>query len=408
MRYLGPSYHLLAKPSGADCNLDCQYCFFLSKEHLYQERRPRMSWEVLEAYIRQRLDSFEPEIEIAWQGGEPTLMGLDFFREAVALVERYRHPGQRVWHSLQTNGVQLDEEWCRFFLAHGFLVGLSVDGPPALHDAYRLDKRGQGTAALVRRAWDLLRAHGVETNVLCSIHPRNSHAPLEVYRYLRDELGATHLQFIPIVERATSETLIRLEGQMQGRPLYRQQGGLVSSRSVQPEAFGAFLVQVFDEWLTHDVGRVFISTFDAALGNWMGMPSLCVFSPYCGRSLALEHNGDVYACDHYVEPGFRLGNVREDRLEDLLNSPSQQAFGQLKFDSLPQCCRDCEVLFACYGECPRNRFAFSPAGEPGLNYLCAGYRQFFQHIDAPMNRMVSLLNEGASPANIMDCAISGL
>lgn len=408
MRYLGPSYHLLAKPSGADCNLNCQYCFFLSKERLYQARRPRMSREVLEAYIRQRLDSFEPEIEIAWQGGEPTLMGLDFFREAVALVEHYRHPGQLVRHSLQTNGVQLNEEWCRFFQAHGFLVGLSVDGPPELHDAYRQNKRGQGTASLVRRAWDLLQAHQVETNVLCSIHARNSHAPLEVYRYLRDELGATHLQFIPIVERATTETLIQLEGRMQERPLYRQEGELVSSRSVQPEAFGAFLVKVFDEWLAHDVGRVFISTFDAALGNWMGMPSLCVFSPYCGRSLALEHNGDVYACDHYVEPGFRLGNVREDRLEDLLNRPSQQSFGQQKFDSLPQCCRDCEVLFACYGECPRNRFALSPAGEPGLNYLCAGYRQFFQHIDAPMNRMVSLLNEGASPADIMDCAVSDL
>jgi uncharacterized protein len=343
-------------------------------------------------------------------------MGLDFFRTAVALTQRHRQRGQIVRHSIQTNGIALDAEWCAFFREHDFLVGLSIDGPPAMHDAYRKDRRGQGSAALALRAWRLLQAHGVETNVLCSVHHANAHAALEVYRYLRDTLGATHLQFIPIVERASAALLPLLE-QRRGRqrPLIRQQDTRqqdtrqqdspqedgVTSRSVTGEAFGQFLIAVFDEWLTHDVGEVFVTTFDAALGNWMGMPSLCVFSPYCGRSLALEHNGDVYACDHYVEPDFRLGNITHEALTDLLDSEAQQRFGRDKFDALPACCRECDVLFACYGECPRNRFAHSPTGEPGLNVLCAGYRRFFRHIDAPMSRMAALVGQGRQAAEIM-------
>lgn len=409
MRYLGPSYHLLAKPSGADCNLACQYCFFLSKEAMFPETRPRMSRETLEAYIRQRLDSHEPEIEIAWQGGEPSLMGLDFFRTTVALTARHRRPRQVVRHSIQTNGVLLDDAWCAFFREHDFLVGLSIDGPPAMHDAYRKDRRGQGTSTLVLKAWERLQRHGVDSNVLCSVHKANSDAPLPVYRYLRDTLGARHIQFIPIVERATPECLPLLErGKKAGQSfLYRQQGRCVSSRSVEAAAFGDFLVAIFDEWLAHDVGEVFVGTFDAALGNWLGMPSLCIFSPYCGRSLALAHNGDVYACDHFVEPDCRLGNIHRDRLPDLLDGDRQQRFGQAKFAALPEQCRSCDVLFACYGECPRNRFATTAAGEPGLNYLCAGYRRFFRHIDAPMTRMASLLSQGRGAAEIMQAETAG-
>ncbi|MDR2637427.1 MAG: SPASM domain-containing protein, partial [Zoogloeaceae bacterium] len=307
---------------------------------------------------------------------------------AVALVARTRRPGQRVRHSLQTNGILLDDEWCAFLAAHDFLVGLSVDGPPELHDAYRKDKRGQGSAALVLAAWWRLRAHGVETNLLCAVHRANMEAPLEVYRYLRDELGADHLQFIPVVARDSE--------------------GRVTARSVAPEAWGAFLIGVFDEWLARDVGEVFVTQFDAALGNWMGMPSLCVFSPYCGRSLALLHDGDVYACDHFVSPEFRLGNLTQTPLVELLDSEAQQSFGAAKWHALPETCRQCDVLFACYGECPRNRFTRTPEGEAGLNYLCAGYRAFFRHIDAPMRRMAELVGQGRAASEIGNPAWEGV
>jgi uncharacterized protein len=379
MRYLGPSYHLLAKPAGADCNLDCAYCFFLAKESLF-ELRPRMSAKTLEAYIRQRLDSLEPEIEIAWQGGEPTLMGLAFFEMAAALTARHQRSGQHVRHSLQTNGILLDEHWCAFLREHDFLVGLSLDGPPELHDVYRKDKRGQGSAALVLQAWRRLRTHGVETNLLCSVHRANAQKPREVYAYLRDELGAEHIQFLPIVEQ--------------------DKAGGVTEHSVTPEAYGEFLIAVFDDWLENDVGEVFVTNFDAALGNWLGMPSLCVFSPYCGRSLALAHNGDVYACDHFFAPDFHLGNIGRTPLAELLDSDAQQRFGETKWNALPERCRQCDVLFACYGECPRNRFLSTPEGEPGLNYLCAGYQGFFRHIDAPMRQMAELVGQGRAASEI--------
>ncbi|GAB7564595.1 anaerobic sulfatase maturase [Methylobacillus methanolivorans] len=400
----GP-YHVLAKPAGAACNIDCTYCFFLSKDNLYEDKKPRMTPELLEQYIQRRLDNHEREVEIAWQGGEPTLMGLDFYRLAMELVARHKRPRQQVRHTIQTNGVALNDEWCRFFKQHNFLVGLSMDGPQALHDAYRVDKGGRGTYALVERAWWLLCKHEVETNILCCVHRANMEQPLEVYRHFRDTLGARHLQFIPIVERVTPQLLPVAEiGWGKRRPIYLQQGDLVTSRSVRAEPFGQFLSAIFDEWVSRDVGQVFVQTFDAALGNWLGMHSMCIFSPTCGSSLAMEHNGDVYACDHYVEPGYKIGNVAEDTFEAMLDAEAQQAFGQDKLDKLPQYCRQCEVLFACYGECPRNRFINTPDGEPGLNYLCAGYRQFFNHIDAPMTRMTQLLAKGQNAEDIMAAA----
>ena len=400
-------FHLLAKPTGAACNLDCTYCFFLSKDSLYPGSTPRMSDAVLESFIRQRLAGpDEAEINLAWQGGEPTLMGLDFYRRAVDLAKKHARPGQRVLHTIQTNGVLLDDAWCQFFREHGFLVGLSLDGPEAMHDAYRVDKGGRGTFARVRKAWDLLRGHGVEVNVLCTVHAANAGHPLEVYRFFRDELGAGYLQFIPIVERATPE-LLPLANQGWGerpgaeRPFYRQQGSLVTERSVRPEAFGDFLCAIFDEWVTRDVGKVFVQAFDVALGSWLGQHNLCITSPVCGSSLALEPNGDVYACDHFVEPGYRLGNLLETPLAELADSEPQRRFGQDKFDTLPRQCRECEVLFACFGECPRNRFATAPDGEPGLNYLCAGYKHFFKHIDPAMRTMAGLLQQGRYADEIM-------
>jgi len=400
-------FHLLAKPTGAACNLDCRYCFFLSKDSLYPDGPARMSEALLERYVQQLLASSPgPEVNIAWQGGEPTLMGLDFFRRAAELAARHRRPGQKVLHSLQTNGILIDEAWARFLKEHGFLVGLSVDGPQPLHDAYRVNKAGRGSHQRVLRAWQLLRRHDVDVNILCTVHAANADHGLALYRYFRDELKAQFLQFIPIVERAGEHMVTFAPGSTTARsrdprPLYRQQGTQVSARSVRPQQWGRFLIEIFDEWVQRDVGRVFVQSFDAALANWLGRPSLCVFSRHCGNALALERNGDLYACDHYVEPGFLLGNIGQRPLAELVALPAQRRFGLDKFDTLPRACRECDVLFACYGECPRNRLASTADGEPGLNYLCDGYKAFFRHIDAPMRRMVELLRQGRLAEEIM-------
>jgi uncharacterized protein len=401
------AYHLLAKPTGATCNLDCKYCFFLSKDSLYPNERTRMSDDVLELYIQQRLSQHgEREINIAWQGGEPTIMGLDFFKRSIEYVAKHRKPGQKVLHTIQTNGLLLDDDWCTFFKKHDFLVGLSVDGPREMHDAYRVDKRGGGSFHLVMRAWETLRRRQVDFNVLCTVHATNADHPLEVYRFFRDEMQTEFIQFIPIVERATPELLPLANkgwGERPGgaRPLYLQRGSLVTERSVGAEQFGRFLCAIFDEWVKRDVGKVFVQTFDVALGSWVGQHNLCIFSPTCGNALALEHNGDLYSCDHYVEPDYLLGNIKKTHMQELVASDKQRKFGRDKFDSLPKYCRDCEVLFACYGECPRNRFILTPDGEPGLNYLCAGYKQFFKHIDAPMRTMARLIRQGRYADEIM-------
>jgi uncharacterized protein len=401
------AFHLLAKPAGAACNLDCKYCFFLSKEMLYPGERLRMADEMLDTYIRQLLESNQaPEVNIAWQGGEPTLMGLDFFRRSIECAARYRRPGQRILHTIQTNGVLLDDAWCAFFKENGFLVGLSVDGPKELHDAYRVNKGGAGSFDQVMRGFEALRRHQVDVNILCTIHAANADRPLEVYRFFRDDLEAGFMQFIPIVERSTAELLSlanRGWGERAGadRPLYTQQGGLVTERSVGAEPFGRFMIAIFDEWVRRDVGKVFVQTFDVALGSWLGQHNLCIFSPTCGDALALEHNGDLYSCDHYVEPDHKLGNIVVTPLAQLVSSEKQRKFGRDKLDSLPRYCRDCEVLFACHGECPRNRFITTPDGEPGLNYLCAGYKLFFNHIDQPMKLMANLLRQGRFADEIM-------
>lgn len=401
------AFHLLAKPTGASCNLDCKYCFFLSKDRLYGGGALRMTDDVLDAYIRQLLAA-QPnsEVNVAWQGGEPTLMGLDFFRRAIDLVAKYKKPGQKILHTIQTNGVLLNDEWARLFKEHAFLVGLSIDGPRDMHDAYRVAKGGRGTFDQVTRAWDCLVRNEVDVNILCTVHAANGDHGLEVYRFFRDQLQAKYLQFIPIVERASEETIDQAnlgwsEHPGGERPLYVQQGKMVTDRSVQPDQYGRFLIDIFEEWVKRDVGQVFVQSFDAALANWIGQPSACIFSPTCGNALAIEHNGDLYACDHYVEPDYLLGNIGETPLVKLVASPRQRKFGRDKFDTLPKYCRDCEVLFACYGECPRNRFTEAPDGESGLNYLCAGYRSFFTHIDGPMRTMAGLLRNGRFADEIM-------
>ena len=401
-------YHLLAKPAGAACNLGCQYCFFLSKENLYPARKsPLMSDALLETYIRQLMQSSPgPQVDVAWQGGEPMLRGLDFFRRSVELANKYRQPQQCVLHTIQTNGTLIDDQWAAFFKQHNYLVGVSIDGPRHLHDTYRVNKRNEGSFDDVIRGWHCLRKHKVDVNILCTIHAANADFPLEVYRFFRDELDAQYIQFIPIVERATPETITLANQGWAGqrgtdRPLYMQSGNLVTERTVTAAQFGSFLTSIFDEWVQRDVGKVFVTTFDVALGSWMGQHNACIISPTCGNALVLEHNGDVYSCDHYVEPGHLLGNVRRSPLKTLVTSEKQRRFGQDKYDTLPEYCRQCPVLFACYGECPRNRFIQTPTGEAGLNYLCEGYKAFFTHIDQPMRQMVELLKQGRYADEIM-------
>ncbi|WP_236244785.1 anaerobic sulfatase maturase [Streptomyces sp. CC210A] len=401
-------FHLLAKPTGAVCNLDCTYCFFLSKEMLYGGSRFRMADDLLDAYLRQLTEAHgpSPEVTVAWQGGEPTLMGLDFFRRSVELARRYARPGQRIVHTLQTNGTLLDADWARFLKDNGFLVGLSVDGPRALHDAYRVDKGGKPTFDRVMRGLRHLREHGVQWNALTTLHAANAGHGREVYAFLRDDCGAEHVQFIPIVERATAQDLPLADAgwgaRAAERPLYRQQGDRVTSRSVTGEQYGRFLIDVFEDWVRRDIGRVHVQMFDVALANWYGeQPSLCVHSRTCGSALALEHNGDVYSCDHFVEPGHLLGTIRERHLLELVDSPQQRRFGQDKYDTLPRQCLDCDVRFACHGGCPKDRFATTGDGEPGLNHLCAGFTAFFHHVDGPMRAMADLLHQGRAPALLM-------
>jgi len=378
---------IMAKPAGAACNLACAYCFYLPKKALYPGSSLRMSDEVLDAYLRQAIEA-EPtgEVTIAWQGGEPTLMGLDFFRHAAAVAARYLPAGKSLRWTMQTNGTLLDDAWCQFLREQGYLVGLSLDGPRRAHDAYRVDRAGRGTFDRVMRSLRLLQRHGVDYNILACVHAQSGQRGGEVYRFLRDEAGARYIQFIPVVEWAGA-----------GQGAGRHTGSPVTPRSVRPMQWGRFLVDVFDEWVRRDVGQVFVLTFDWALASWLGIESpVCIFRETCGDAVVLEHNGDLYACDHYVQPAYRLGNILETPLAELLSSERLRRFGQAKA-RLPQACRACHVRFACRGECPKNRLG----GEGGLNYLCPGYKVFFEHIDAPMRVMAELVRQGRPAEDIM-------
>jgi uncharacterized protein len=403
-----PAFHVLAKPIGPICNLDCKYCFYLEKEKLYPEKPAHNSalhWampdHVLESYIRQYIAAQTvPVISFAFQGGEPTLLGVDYFRKVIEFQDKYAN-GRTIENSIQTNGVLLDDEWCAFLARHRFLVGLSVDGPERLHDRYRVDKGGQPTFNKVMRGLRLLQEHGVEFNTLTVVQRDNSRFPLEVYRFLK-EAGSHVMQFIPVVERvagvADTDGLV-LIATGSGR------AARVSEWSVDALQYGKFLCAIFDHWVRHDVGRYYVQLFDVALENWMHVPaSLCVFRETCGSALAMEHNGDLYSCDHFVYPEYKLGNLLGETLGSMVNSARQTSFGQDKVNTLPRYCRECDVRFACHGECPKHRFIRTPDGEEGLNYLCAGYKLFFTHIDPYMRFMAAELGEGRAPANVMSWA----
>ncbi len=382
------AFHILAKPRGAVCNLACTYCFYTGKSNLYPEGTFRMTDEVLESYVRQVIQGHRsPEVTIAWQGGEPTLMGLDFFKKAIEIEKKYLRPGQRVLNTIQTNGTLLDDDWCSFFHEHGFLVGISIDGPKDMHDQYRMDKGGRPTFDKVMNGLRLLQRFKVEHNALVTINAINSDRPRDVYRFFRDEAGLQYIQFIPIVEKAKDKGA--------------GSGHRVTRESVSPGKYGRFMIGVFDEWVKRDVGHIFVQSFDVALANWHGEPpSVCTNAITCGTALALEHNGDLYSCDHFVDEDHILGNILETPMVELVGSERQSRFGANKA-ALPRYCLECDVRFACHGGCPKDRFIRSPHGETGLNFLCSGYKSFYHHIDRPMKVMSDLLNQGRPPSDIM-------
>ena len=392
-------FHVLAKPIGPICNLDCKYCFYLEKEVLYpQVEKWAMREEVLDSYIRQYLEAHDtPVVNFAWQGGEPTLLGVEYFRRLVEIQKRYAN-GKRIQNAFQTNGVLLSDAWAEFFKENDFLIGLSIDGPRELHDAYRVDKSGQPTFDRVMRGLETLKRHKVEFNTLTTVHRANADHSLEVYRFLKEN-GSGFMQFIPIVERmaqtTTSDGLQLISPDFIGP-------AKVTPWSVEPRQFGRFLCAIFDEWVRKDVGRVFVQLFDVSLEMWTGIEaSLCVFRRQCGSALAIEHCGDLYSCDHFVYPENRLGNIMESPLAKLAESVQQRHFGEAKESTLPKYCRECDVRFACNGECPKHRFLTTPDGEPGLNYLCAGYKMFFHHVDPYMRYMAAELAAERAPANVI-------
>ncbi len=402
-----PAFHLLAKPSGSTCNIDCKYCFFLSKEALYPDEKQRMSEETLETYIRQLLESHRtPQVTVAWQGGEPTLMKLEFFKKSIELVEKYKRPNQQVQHTFQTNGILLDDEWCVFFKQHNFLVGLSCDGPREIHNTNRVDRGGAGTFDKVMNGWRKLREHKVDFNILCTVNAANEMHGRTVYRFFRDELHAEWVQFIPIVERASADTIQIANLGWSDRPdhkrlLYTQSGNLVTNRTVGGKQYGQFLIDIFEEWVRHDVGKVYVQLFDVTLEAYFGRHLLCIHAPTCGYGPAIEHNGDLYSCDHFVEPKFKLGNIHETHMLNLVASPQQRRFGDDKRDTLTSQCKSCDVRFLCNGGCPKDRFSLSRDGEPGQNYLCAGLELFFHHTRPAMQTMARMFQSGKPPADIM-------
>ncbi len=396
---ISDAFHLMAKPTGAICNLDCTYCFYLEKEKLYVKNKDwKMPEEVLESYIKQYIEAQKaPTITFSWQGGEPTLLGIDFFKQAMKLQKKYSN-GKKIENTFQTNGILLNNEWCEFFVENNFLIGLSIDGPEKIHNKYRLYKGGQLSFDKVMNGLRFLQKNEVEFNTLTCVQRDNSYQPLEVYHFLK-EIGSTFMQFIPIAEReaASKNELLNLVS-----PNYIDKA-IVTDWSVEPEQFGKFLTSIFDEWVRNDVGKYFVQIFDVALEIWFtGQSSLCIFKDTCGQAMAIEHNGDIYSCDHFVYPENKLGNLMEESLSKLVDSVKQVKFGNDKRDTLPKYCRECEVRFACNGECPKHRFIKTPDGEEGLNYLCAGYKHFFNYINPYMNFMVNQLKQQLPPSNVME------
>ena len=398
------SYHAIVKPIGAICNLDCRYCYYLHKEELLaSSTKFRISDEILEAHVRQYIEGQDrDEVVFTWQGGEPTLLGIEFFEKVVALEKRYKKPNQRIENDLQTNGTLLNEEWAAFLKKNGFLVGLSIDGPKELHDQYRVSKDGKPTFDKVVAAAQLLHRHKVPFNALCVVNRVNARRPLDVYRFLKNEIAPRQIQFIPCVEpnvfRNTAPQhwdtpTLPMQGTAASHPGHRDSA--VTDWSVDTDDWGYFLCKVWDDWYRRDIGKVFINQFENAVAVWLGQDSqMCVYHEFCGKGVALEHDGGLYSCDHYVYSEYKLGNITTTSSSRMVFSEQQQRFGFNKFTSLPRQCKECHYLFACNGECPKNRLLRTPTGEAGLNYLCSGFQKFWHHIDQDVKAICRKLAAG--------------
>jgi len=399
-------YHAMVKPIGAICNLDCTYCYYLHKKELLgTSSKFRMSDDILETHIRQYIEGQDgSEVVFSWQGGEPTLLGIEFFRKVVNLQKKHKRPNQRIENDLQTNGTLLDDAWATFLAEHNFLVGLSIDGPKKLHDAYRLGKDGRPTFDQVFHAVQLLHKYGVRFNTLTVVNRLNARRPLDVYRFLRSEVRPYEMQFIPCVEPKVFCTVAPQKWDPHMLPLYDSPAAhpgtpdsVVTDWSVDPDDWGYFLCKVWDDWFSRDYGKVFVNLFETAVAQWMGMEAqVCVYHDFCGKGVALEHDGSVYSCDHYVYPEYRLGNIVETPSSQLVFSDAQRTFGFAKSEKLTDYCRNCKYLFACNGDCPKNRLVRTPSGEPGLNYLCSGLKKFWAHIDPGMKDIIARVKQDQS------------
>ena len=390
--------YVMLKPAGAHCNLACKYCYYLEKNNLYQNTpRHLMSDEMLEQFTREYIEAQTmPQVLFTWHGGEPLMRSIDFYKKALALQKKYAH-GKQIDNVIQTNGTLLTDEWCEFFAQNHWLVGISIDGPQEYHDHYRVTPAGKPSWEKVMQGISLLKKHRVEWNAMAVVNAYNAEHPLEFYHFFRDN-GCQYLQFTPIVERLTEHedgrTLASLADDRE-IPL--------ADASVTPQQWGNFLCTIFDDWVRHDVGKTFVEIFDCTLANWMGvLPGICAYSKECGHAGVMEHNGDVYSCDHFVFPEYKLGNIKDQSLIDMLYGEKQQAFSRLKHTSLPRQCKECDMEFACHGECPKNRFEKDKYGEPGLNYLCQGYYQYYTHVAPYMDFMKRELLAQRPPANIMN------
>ena len=395
LQYGRPMY-VMAKPVGAACNLQCSYCYYLEKSRLYDVSSQLMSDEMLELFIREYIHSQTTlEVLFTWHGGEPLLRPISFYERALELQRQYAN-GRRIANCIQTNATLIDDEWCEFFRKNNFLVGVSIDGPQMMHDSLRTSRRGESSYRDVMRGLRLLNRHRVEWNAMATVNAANVEHPLEFYRFFRDELECQFLQFTPVVER-------RYMSGGESRLMHAAEpSGELVPYSVTAEQWGRFLCAIFDEWVRHDVGRMFVQLFDSTLANWVGEAvGVCTMSKYCGHAAVIEHNGDVYSCDHFVFPEYKLGNLNEKSLSEMMYGRQQSEFGEAKHNTLPRQCRECKYEFACHGECPRNRFLTTADGEPGLNYLCTGYHAFFSHAATAMDYMRRQLQQGRPPANVM-------
>lgn len=389
--------YVMLKPAGAHCNLACKYCYYLEKNKLYPTaQRHLMSDEMLEQFTREYIEAQTMnQVLFTWHGGEPLLRSIDFYRKALSLQQKYAG-GRRIDNVIQTNGTLLTDEWCEFFAQNHWLVGISIDGPQPDHDHYRLTAAGKPSWKKVMQGIKLLKKHGVEWNAMAVVNAYNANHPLEFYRFFKEN-GCQFLQFTPIVERLT-----RHEDGRTLASLADKDEISLSEASVAPEQWGYFLCAIFDEWVRKDVGKIFVEIFDCTLANWMGIsPGICAYSKECGHAGVMEHNGDVYSCDHFVFPEYKLGNIRDHSLIDMLYGEQQQEFSRLKHSSLPRQCKECDMEFACHGECPKNRFMKDKYGDSGLNYLCPGYYHYYQHVAPYMDYMKQELMSQRPPSNIM-------